>query len=145
MKFTIWYEPSGLVYAYTSYEKFAKRFQSERKLRGFLTKKVKMTEEQAKSFQYLYRNKQLIDGILTDGEKDFSYIMTVEEESKMEDACDHLMDRLIQKEIDVLRLPLSDKYWEYIKVIRKNRKKENPRGKYNTFELFTRMYASSIL
>lgn len=145
-KVTIFYDASGEVYAFSENKKLVALFEGTRKLNGYIKRKVTMNEYQYRTFLSFYRNKLLIMNVLTDGEKSYDFVTTQEEDLALTNECDKSYDRMMELERTLLQIPFDRKMRTYLgDLVAIRKSKEGKYGKYNTFEIFIKLFKDSIL
>lgn len=145
-KVTIFYDASGEVYAFSENKKLVALFEGTRKLNGYIKRKVTMNEYQYRAFLSFYRNKLLIMNVLTDGEKSYDFVTTQEEDLALTNECDKSYDRMMELERTLLQIPFDRKMRTYLgDLVAIRKSKEGKYGKYNTFEIFIKLFKDSIL
>ena len=145
-KVTIFYAPSGDVYAFSENKELVTLFEGTRMLRGYIKKKVTMNELQYRAFLAFHKTEMLFLNVLTDGEKSFDFVTTYQENSILDMECDKIYDRVLKLEASLLPLPFTDKIRDNLGNIVVGRKSEVERfGKFNTFEIFVNLFKESIL
>ena len=145
-KVTIFYDPSGDVYAFSENKNLVTLFEGTRRLRGYIKKKVTMNEYQYRSFLAFYTNRMMFLNVLTDGEKSFDFVTTYQENSDLDKRCDDIYNRLMKLEYLLLPIPFDEEVRKKLADLVVARKsKEGKFGKFNTFEIFVDLFKDSIL
>lgn len=145
-KVTIFYDPSGNVYAFSENKEIIDLFEATRLLNGYIKKKVTMNEYQYRSFLAFHQNQMLFLNVLTDGEKSFDFPTTYEENTALDIECDADFNRLLELERILILFPFEKKMREALGTMIATRKAPDGKfGKYNTFEIFVKIFKESIL
>lgn len=145
-KVTIFYGPDGDVYAFTENKELASLFENTRVLRGYIRKKVTMNELQYRAFLSFHNREMLFLNVLTDGEKSFDFVTTYQENSILDNECEKILDHVMELEKTLLPLPFSDKVRSNLSELVMARKSNVEKfGKFNTFEIFVKLFKDSIL
>lgn len=145
-KVTIFYAPDGDVYAFSENRTLATLFEGTRVLRGYIKKKVTMNELQYRAFLSFYQNRMMFLNVLTDGDKSFDFVTTYQENADLDNECDKIYNHVLELESTLIPLPFTDKIRDNLGEIIMSRKSEVEHfGKYNTFEIFVKLFKESIL
>lgn len=145
-KVTIFYDPDGDVYAFSENKDLVTLFEGTRLLRGFTKKKLTMNELQYRSFLAFHNTNMLFLNVLTDGDKSFDFVTTYKENSLLDAECDRIYDKILELERILLPLPLADKFRKHFAGIVSARNADpTTMGKFNTFEIFVKLFKESIL
>lgn len=105
-----------------------------------------MNELQYRAFLSFYQNRMMFLNVLTDGDKSFDFVTTYQENADLDNECDKIYNRVLELESVLVPLPFTDKIRNNLGEVIMSRKSEVEHfGKYNTFEIFVKLFKESIL
>ena len=105
------------VYAYTLDKEFSKRFEKERNMDTFIKKKCQMNDYECMSFQAKNNFARLQPDNLSDGNDDFSILMTTYESTALDESCTYILSTIDSLLPKIREYPLKNKYLKTIAEI----------------------------
>lgn len=105
------------LYAFTADKNLKDEFELERNMNLFYKKKKKMTENQFKSFSFMFNDSMLFCNTLFDGEHDLYFATTYKENFILEDQCRKIEDDIIDINRKLSQFPLNSKTKELLDTI----------------------------
>ena len=100
-------------------------------------------------FENTHKDKMLFMNVLTDGNESFDFVTTYHEDSLITYECDQINDRFMEATKNLLVVPFEKDVRESLEVmyntIHSSMISESPFGTYNTFNIFTKLFADTLV
>ena len=141
--------PKTELYAYTENKTYAKIFRQTRGTDAFVMTKKNVDELYLPLFENTHKDKMLFMNVLTDGNESFDFVTTYHEDSLITYECDQINDRFMEATKNLLVVPFEKDVRESLEVmyntIHSSMLSESPFGTYNTFNIFTKLFADTLV
>ena len=145
-KLTIFYDKDGEVSAFTENKTIENLFEITRNTRYYRKRKVKMNEIQYRGFIATYNRDQMFINVLTDGELSFDFVTTYRENFELETETDRIFDTLLDQMKILTNFGFNEEVMTAIEKLYDLFMHDNPKlGKYNTFNLFLKLFYERFL
>lgn len=145
-KLTIFYDKDGEVSAFTENKTIENLFEITRNTRYYRKRKVKMNEIQYRGFIAIYNRDQMFINVLTDGELSFDFVTTYRENFELETETDRIFDTLLDQMKILTNFGFNEEVMHAIEKLYDLFMHDKPKlGKYNTFNLFLKLFYEKFL
>lgn len=141
--------PKPELYAYTENKTYASLFLQTRSDKAFIMTKKNVDELYLPIFENKNKDKMLFMNVLTDGKESFDFITTYHEDSLITYECDKIHDRFMKATTNLLVVPFDKEVRKSLEImyntINSSMMNDSSLGAYNTFNIFTKLFADTLV